>query len=192
MLFDAGIMDVDKQIASSIGSVGRSMFSRALSRRDSNLDVTDDLKGSLGLSTLYIPSGDAVADLVFVHGLGGGSRSTWTKSGDPSLYWPQLWLPEDVGFQDVRIHVFGYDSNWNKESTLNIHDFAKSLLNSLQDCPNIPRFSQVSTAFLSWSLIVVKLKPTLSKFSCCPCIIFQLHSLIKLYLFSQQISDRAS
>jgi hypothetical protein len=53
-----------------------------------------------------------------------------------------------VGFHDVRIHSFGYNSNWNKESTLNIHDFAKSLLGSIQDCPIIPRESNVRTISL--------------------------------------------
>lgn len=105
-----------------------------------------DSKGPLGLGTLSEPLGPAIADLVFVHGLGGGSRSTWTKSTDESLFWPQEWLPVDGGFRDVRIHSFGYNSNWEKESTLNIHDFARALLGSLQDCPTIPRDSKVRIA----------------------------------------------
>ena len=54
------------------------------------------------------------------------------------------WLPEDESFRGARIHSFGYDSNWDKESTLNIHDFAKALLGSIQDCPSIPVGSIVS------------------------------------------------
>ena len=104
---------------------------------------SEDVKGPFGLNTLSNPLGDAIADLVFVHGLGGGSRSTWTKSSNSKLYWPQTWLPEDPGFKEVRIHSFGYHSNWAKESILNIHDFAKSLLGSIQDCPAIPRGSNV-------------------------------------------------
>jgi hypothetical protein len=126
----------------------RSFFSRTLSRRDGGSDSPEDLKGPLGLTTLFDPSASAIADLVFVHGLGGGSRSTWTKSGNPSLYWPQEWLPKDKGFRDVRIHTFGYNSNWDKESMLNIHDFAKSLLGSIQDCPLIPRESNVRVFLL--------------------------------------------
>lgn len=128
---------------------GRSLFGRTLARRDgSNSDVLpDDSKGRFGLTTLFSPAESVIADLVFVHGLGGGSRSTWTKSSDSSLFWPQEWLPQDSAFQDVRIHSFGYNSNWDKESTLNIHDFAKSLLGSIQDCPTIPRESSVGTAF---------------------------------------------
>ena len=126
-------------------SAGRSFLSRTLRGRDSgSIDVSsDDGKGPLGLTTLFEPHDSPVADLVFVHGLGGGSRSTWTKSLDLSLFWPQAWLPHDAGFKDVRIHTFGYNSNWDKESTLNVHDFAKSLLGSIQDCPAIPRISSV-------------------------------------------------
>ena len=128
-------------------SPGRSLFTRPFARRDDSgsLDMKDP-KGPLGLGTLSEPLGPAIADLVFVHGLGGGSRSTWTKSTDASLFWPQEWLPVDGGFRDVRIHTFGYNSNWEKESTLNIHDFARALLGSLQDCPTIPRDSRVRVA----------------------------------------------
>lgn len=127
-------------------SSGRSFLSRTLIRREAGSDSGENPKGPFGLSTLHEPLEPAIADLVFVHGLGGGSRSTWTKSGDPSLYWPQEWLPKDPGFQDVRILSFGYDSNWDKESTLNLHDFAKSLLGSIQDCPLMPRESNVRTS----------------------------------------------
>ena len=129
-------MDLERQ--------DRSFFSRALTRRSGDVDSSEKTKGSHGLNNLYKPfSGSAIADLVFVHGLGGGSRSTWTKSGDPALYWPKEWLPEDDAFQDVRIHSFGYDSDWTKGSTLGIQDFAKTLLGSILDCPHIPRGSKV-------------------------------------------------
>lgn len=123
----------------------RSIVTRTLAftRRDDDRESSADLKGPLGLNTLYQPTNAVTADLIFVHGLGGGSRSTWTKFGDSSLYWPQRWLPLDPGFQDVRIHSFGYDSNWEKESTLNLHDFAKSLLGSIHDCPAISFDSNV-------------------------------------------------
>lgn len=123
----------------------RSFLSRTLTRHEGSEDVGTDLKGPFGLTTLYEPPASTIVDLIFVHGLGGGSRSTWTKSDDPSLYWPQEWLPHDPGFRDVRIHSFGYNANWNKESTLNLHDFAKSLLGSIQDCPLIPRDTGVSS-----------------------------------------------
>ena len=122
---------------------GRAFISRALSKRGNGGQSSEDGKGPFGLNTLFDPENPAVADIVFVHGLGGGSKSTWMKSNDPSLYWPKVWLPEDPAFQDVRIHSFGYNSNWADESILNVHDFAKALLGSLQDCPLIPPDTKV-------------------------------------------------
>lgn len=125
--------------------LGKSSFTFNRSRRRGGSEDSETTsKGPLGLSTLYQPPDSIIADLVFVHGLGGGSRSTWTKSGDSSSYWPQEWLPNDPGFRDVRIHSFGYDSNWIKGSTLNLYDFSKSLLGSIQDCPLMSRTAKVS------------------------------------------------
>jgi hypothetical protein len=108
--------------------------------RENGTEAKDaDVRGPLGLNTLYDPYDAVIADIIFVHGLRGGSKSTWSKDHDPALYWPQEWLPKEEGFRDVRIHSFGYNSNWEKESTLNIHDFAKSLLGYIHDSPVIPR-----------------------------------------------------
>ncbi len=52
-------------------------------------------------------------------------------------------LPQDPGFQDVRIYSFGYNSDWANESTLSVHDFSKSLLGSLHHCPAMARNSNV-------------------------------------------------
>ncbi|KAI9705292.1 MAG: hypothetical protein M1820_005291 [Bogoriella megaspora] len=135
-----------------------SFLSRTLTRRDTGRDDADDSKGPLGLTTLYDPPVSAIADVIFVHGLGGGSRSTWTSLNDLSSYWPQAWLPNDISFRDVRIHSFGYDSNWAKESTLTLHDFAKSLLGSLQDCPLMPRTSKTPVILIGHSMggLVIK------------------------------------
>ncbi|KAM0804114.1 hypothetical protein BDR22DRAFT_800435 [Usnea florida] len=144
----------------------RSMFTRPFTKRN-DVDAPDAQypKGPLGLTTLYEPSGPAIADLVFVHGLGGGSRSTWTHSSDTSLFWPQEWLPTDAGFRHVRIHSFGYNSNWKKESVLNIHDFSKALLGSLSDCPTIPRDSTTPIVFIGHSMggLVIKKAYTLAQ-----------------------------
>ena len=125
-------------------SSGHSFLTRTFTRRDAAGHTSEDGKGPYGLNTLFDPENPAIADFVFVHGLGGGSKSTWTKSNDPSLYWPKEWLPQDPTFQEVRVHSFGYNSNWGGESILNVHDFAKALLGSMQDCPLIPRKTNVS------------------------------------------------
>ncbi|KAL8372919.1 hypothetical protein RB599_000237 [Gaeumannomyces hyphopodioides] len=96
-------------------------------------------KGPLGLTSLHLPETDrAIADIVFVHGLNGGSYSTWTYDGDPAKFWPKQWLALDDLFQGARIHTFGYESSISKESILNIDDFARALVYSLCDCPVIP------------------------------------------------------
>ena len=152
------------RMKSQSSSSSRSFLSRSLTRWEGSGDAGAESKGPFGLTNLYAPSGSAIVDLIFVHGLGGGSWSTWTKSGDPSLYWPQEWLPSDPGFRDVRIHTFGYDSNWTKESTLNLHDFAKSLLGSIQDCSLIPRVSNVSRK----SLLILMCTDAQVPFICVP------------------------
>jgi hypothetical protein len=89
-------------------------------------------KGELGLNLLHDPP-DPQIDFIFVHGLGGGSRKTWSLSADPQHYWPKAWLSQDSKFASVRIHSFGYNADWDewKKSTLNILDFARSLVGAI-------------------------------------------------------------
>ncbi|RMJ29028.1 WD40 [Aspergillus sp. HF37] len=96
----------------------------------------DVSKGSLGLNLLHSPA-CPVVDFVFVHGLGGGSRKTWSRTSSIEDYWPQEWLPKDPDFKHVRVHSFGYNSDWGKgkDNCLNIHHFAKSLLGELITSP---------------------------------------------------------
>ena len=109
-------------------------------------DGVDDPRGSLGLNLLHSPS-EPVIDFIFVHGLGGGSRKTWSKSSSTTHYWPQEWLPKDPAFKNVRVHSFGYDSDWvkGKANCLNIHHFGKSLLGEMSTSPYL---SQGNTAIV--------------------------------------------
>jgi hypothetical protein len=119
-----------------------SFFSRSFTRRDT---VENGVKGPIGLTTLHDPGVATILDLVFVHGLNGGSQSTWTRNGNPSLFWIREWLPNDAAFRNVRIHTFGYASGLSRESVLHIPDFARSLLGSLHDAPSIDSENPVST-----------------------------------------------
>ena len=98
----------------------------------------EEVKGPLGLTVLNSPVGDSIADLIFVHGLGGGSRRTWTANAEPSSFWPQTWLPLDHNFRDVTIYTFGYDSDLSRSSNLSIDDHAKSLLACILHRPDRP------------------------------------------------------
>ena len=99
-------------------------------------DGTEDSRGPLGLNLLY-SSSEPLIELIFVHGLGGGSRRSWSKTNSISSYWPQEWLPKDPAFKNVRIHSFGYNSDWIKgnDNCLNIHHFGKSLLGEMSTSP---------------------------------------------------------
>lgn len=89
------------------------------------------------MNLLYAPS-EPLFDFVFVHGLGGGSRKTWSKTSSIGHYWPGEWLPKDPAFKNVRIHSYGYGSDWvrGNDSCLNIHHIGKSLLGELSTSPH--------------------------------------------------------
>ncbi|KAI0016137.1 hypothetical protein F4780DRAFT_783496 [Xylariomycetidae sp. FL0641] len=138
----------------------RTFLGRSLTRRDTAGSISDEQegpKGPMGLRTVYEPSGDALADLILVHGLNGGSQSTWTK-GNESTFWPQEWLSQDDAFRDVQIHTFGYMSGINRESILNVHDFADDLLNRVYNSPTVAAKGPAPIIFVGHSMggLVVK------------------------------------
>ncbi|KAK3349876.1 hypothetical protein B0T25DRAFT_582714 [Lasiosphaeria hispida] len=148
---------ISRRTTSFAGFLSRAGARKELTRTDTetrpssislpatSLGVSDDDKGPLGLETLYEPQPptNVAADLVFIHGLGGGSRKTWSFSSDPAHFWPRAWLADDNDFAgSVRIHAFGYRADWGgRQSMLNIHDFAQSLLGELQNHQSIRRTS---------------------------------------------------
>ncbi|TVY71558.1 Vegetative incompatibility protein HET-E-1 [Lachnellula suecica] len=125
----------DPPTRSSSFAYGSSLFSKATIIRD---DGVDDSKGPLGFNLLHCPS-EAFIDFIFVHGLGGGSRKTWSKTSSLTHFWPQEWLPKDPAFKCVRVHSFGYDSDWakGKGGCQNVHHFGKSLLGELSTSPHV-------------------------------------------------------
>ncbi|KAA6406365.1 MAG: hypothetical protein FRX48_09849 [Lasallia pustulata] len=104
-----------------------------LSRNPSSRDLSrspDRRNETLGLQVIYQPASAAPLDIVFVHGLGGDSRKSWSKNHDHNLFWPQLWLPLEPDIDQARIFSFGYNANYAgaAKSISNIADFAKELL----------------------------------------------------------------
>ena len=75
-----------------------------------------------------------MVDIVFIHGLGGTSRNTWSKDKDPELFWPLKFLPFEPDFCFTRIFTFGYNANFHKAGNVStsILDFAKDLLFDLK------------------------------------------------------------
>ena len=115
----------------------------------------EDSKGALGLNLLHVPS-EPLVDFIFVHGLGGGSRKTWSKSTNLYHYWPKEWLPRDPDFKNVRVSSFGYAADWGekKDSVLDIGDFARSLLGEIKENPEIRKddVSSISSDVMKISL----------------------------------------
>lgn len=73
-------------------------------------------------------------DIVFIHGLGGSSRRTWSKHEDPELFWPLKFLPLEPDVCLTRILTFGYNANFRKAGNFStsVLDFAKELLFDLK------------------------------------------------------------
>jgi len=85
----------------------------------------------LGITVLYAPNDSPIADVVFVHGLGGTSQCTWSKNRDLELFWPKEWLPFEPVISGARILTFGYNAHFlaaGPGTVAKISDFAKSLL----------------------------------------------------------------
>ncbi|EFW23012.1 conserved hypothetical protein [Coccidioides posadasii str. Silveira] len=97
-------------------------------------DGVADPRGPLGLNILHSPS-EPLVDFIFVHGLGGGSRETWSNTSSVCHFWPQEWLRKDPAFKNVRVHTFGYDSHATKDSVLHTHHFCRSLLSEMYTSP---------------------------------------------------------
>ena len=121
---------------SSLGStfLNRRFTGISLSAPANESESSEQLRGSLGLNLLYDPS-EPLIDFIFVHGLRGGSRKTWSKSSDPAHFWPKQWLPTESRLKNVRIFSYGYNSDWGEKqgSAATVHDFGQALLGDIHN-----------------------------------------------------------
>lgn len=90
--------------------------------------------GPLGLNVIFTPDNGHKVDIVFIHGLGGTSRGTWTKSRNPEKFWPLTFLPLEPDICLARIMTFGYSATFQATGnvTTSVLDFAKDLLFDLK------------------------------------------------------------
>ncbi|KAH8810690.1 hypothetical protein F5884DRAFT_670914, partial [Xylogone sp. PMI_703] len=87
----------------------------------------------LGLTVLYESAALPTLDFIFVRGLGGSSRQTWSKDHDPELFRPQIWLSLEPKIQTARTLTFGYNANFLGPASISrISDFARDLLCATQ------------------------------------------------------------
>ncbi|KFX99301.1 hypothetical protein V490_01847 [Pseudogymnoascus sp. VKM F-3557] len=122
----------DRSPGRSQNGTSKSIIQQLPSSLDINSQGGQD---PLGLKVIHRPLGDRRVDIVFVHGLGGSSRMTWSKNRNLDFFWPQKFLPFEQDINEARILTFGYNSNFRPGSGKNkmsILDFAKDLLYDLK------------------------------------------------------------
>lgn len=94
-----------------------------------------------------------------MHGLGGDSRKTWGTTDGQAACWPADWLPQESGFERIRIQTFGYDTKFLKGpgNCLNVHHLGKLLLGELETSPTLG-LSKTRIVFVAHSMggLVVK------------------------------------
>jgi len=76
--------------------------------------ISGDLDGLSALANCE--SSSRICDVIFVHGLGGGSHSTWAGTDAAHGFWPS-WIGEDFG--NVGVWTLGYRADvsaWTSES----------------------------------------------------------------------------
>lgn len=65
-----------------------------------------------GLTQVYAPrGGDPTVDIVFVHGLNGHPKNSWTSKDGAGCFWPVDLLPEVLAPFRPRILTYGYNAN---------------------------------------------------------------------------------
>ncbi|KAI1084013.1 hypothetical protein F5B20DRAFT_526327 [Whalleya microplaca] len=151
--------EVQRKRGSSLALIQARLLRLKSFSSQTTLESPNDIRGPLGLNTLYEPSEPRV-DFIFVHGLGGGSRKTWSNSDNKLTYWPKEWLPSEPGFEHVRINSYGYNSDWTtkQQSNLTLHDFGQALLADMYNSPQLRKPGNTPIVLIAHSMggLVVK------------------------------------
>ena len=96
-------------------------------------------------------------DIVFIHGLGGTSRRTWSKNEDPELFWPLKFLPFEPDVCLTRILTFGYNANFRTAGNVgtSVLDFAKDLLFDLKYAKDEEKNDmEIGLVSVRWQLVL--------------------------------------
>lgn len=68
---------------------------------------------------------------IFVQGLGGTSRKTWSRNRNTEYFWPREQQPHEYGFDQAHELSFGYNAHFaapRQHAMLSIGDLAIDLL----------------------------------------------------------------
>lgn len=121
-----------RRISSASVQSGNSVFDLPKKPLD---PIAERRHDPLGLTVVHEPETAPSLDIVFVHGLGGTSRATWSKHRNSEYFWPNKWLPSEPGIKSARILSFGYNAQFKATGPApisGIADFAKDLLYSMK------------------------------------------------------------
>ena len=123
------------EVSQPTASLKRWAFARG---RTKTTNAEQGIRGELGLQLLRL-SPEPLVDIIFVHGLRGGSVKTWRKGDDPALFWPKAWLPFEKGFEHASVYSFGYDSDWltATKGVLNVHNFGTELFEVMRSSQHL-------------------------------------------------------
>jgi hypothetical protein len=132
-------------------------WTHGLGRPKTVVDAEQGIRGELGLQLLRA-SPEPLVDVIFVHGLRGGSVKTWRKGNDPALFWPKTWLPYEKGFEHASIYSFGYDSDWltTKKRVLNVHNFGMELFEVMRSSQHLRDSTTVRIQFEEGALTDIR------------------------------------
>jgi tetratricopeptide (TPR) repeat protein len=117
----------------------------------------------MGIQKIYLVEPDSqIADVIFIHGLGGGGKDTWHPKDDEKNFWP-LWLGEDIGQTGVWSLDYPADSTkWTlKGSGMDLSQRATNILEYLSDMG----FGKKPLIFICHSLGGLLIKKILEKAS---------------------------
>ena len=123
--------------------------------------MPEELVKRYGLTQVNAPPDGANVDIVFVHGLNGHPRDTWTSDKE-KVFWPAQLLPLILGEEEARILVYGYDADTTAftdgVSKDSIHNHAEHLVAVLCANRRIHRAFDRPIIFIAHSLggLVVK------------------------------------
>ncbi|OJJ51568.1 hypothetical protein ASPZODRAFT_55113 [Penicilliopsis zonata CBS 506.65] len=113
-----------------------------------------------GLTQVF-SSKEPLVDIVFVHGLNGNPKDTWTHR-DSGVFWPADLLPPFLEAKRVRILTYGYNANvtafTDGASKDKIHNHAETLVSGLAANRSLRECSERPIIFVCHSLggLVVK------------------------------------
>ncbi|MCJ1381241.1 Serine active site containing protein 1 [Xylographa soralifera] len=115
----------------------------------------------IGLTEVFSPSEQASVDVVFVHGIFGHPKDTWTCD-DADVFWPAELLPPILEDESARVLTYGYDAGADTftdgQARHKIHDVAGRLGRDLASNRQIRKAIERPLVFIAHSLggLVVK------------------------------------